>query len=125
MLYARRIVRITAAASVVAVLSTPAAFAQAAEPFRIAAVNLSYVAQSCKAGKAGLARIEELGKKKEAEAAMRAAEIEQQRFELQQRGRAMSERARADLQKAFDKGRVDFQRFRKACTSSSASSSPR
>ena len=41
---------------------------------------------------------------------MRAAEIEQQRFELQQRGSVMSERARADLQKAFDKGRIDFER---------------
>ena len=42
---------------------------------------------------------------------MRAAEIEQQRFELQQRGSVMSERARADLQKAFEKGRIDFERF--------------
>ena len=110
MLYAR-IVRTIAIAAVLAALSTPVAFAQAVDPFRIAAVNLSYVAQSSQAGKAGLAQIEELGKKKEAEAAMKAAEIEQQRYELQQRGSMMSERARADLQKAFEKGRIDFQRF--------------
>lgn len=110
MLYAR-FVRTIAVGAVLAALSTPAAFAQAAEPFRIAAVNLSYVAQSCKAGKAGLAQIEQLGKKKEAEAAMRAAELEKQRFDLEQRGSVMSERARADLQKAFDKGRIDFERF--------------
>ncbi len=42
---------------------------------------------------------------------MKAAELEQQRYELQQRGSVMSERARADLQKAFDKGRIDFERF--------------
>ena len=110
MLYAC-IVRTICIAAVLAAVWTPAALAQAVEPFRIAAVNLSYVAQSCKTGKAGLARIEELGRKKEAEAAMRAAEIEQQRFELQQRGSVMSERARADLQKAFEKGRIDFERF--------------
>ena len=110
MLYAR-IVRTLSIVAVLAAFSTPVAFAQAVEPIRIAAVNLSYVAQSCKAGKTGLARIEELGKKKEAEAAMKAAELEQQRYELQQRGSVMSERARADLQKAFEKGRIDFERF--------------
>jgi len=111
MLYALRVARLISAAALAAVVFTPSVYTQVIDHGRIAAVNLSYVAQSSKAGKAGLARIEELGKKKEAEAAMRAAELEQQRFELQQRGSVMSERARADLQKAFEKGRVDFQRF--------------
>jgi Skp family chaperone for outer membrane proteins len=112
MLHALRVLaRAISAVALAAVLFTPSVYAQAIDPVRIAAVNLSYVAQSCKAGKAGLAQIEQLGKKKEAEAAMRAAELEQQRFELQQRGSVMSERARADLQKAFEKGRIDFQRF--------------
>ena len=111
MLYAVRAARLISAVALAAVVFTPSVHAQTIDPVRIAAVNLSYVAQSCKAGKAGLAQIEQLGKKKEAEAAVRAAELEQQRYELQQRGSAMSERARADLQKAFEKGRVDFQRF--------------
>jgi outer membrane protein len=111
MLYALRVARIISAAALAAVVFTPSVYAQTIDPVRIAAVNLSYVAQSSKAGKSALAQIEEAGKKKEAEAAMRAAELEQQRFELQQRGSVMSERARADLQRAFEKGRIDFQRF--------------
>ena len=111
MLYALRAARLVCAATLTAVVFTPSVSAQVIDQFRIAAVNLSYVAQSSKTGKTALARIEETGKKKEAEAAMKAAELEQQRFELQQRGSVMSERARADLQKAFEKGRVDFQRF--------------
>ena len=111
MLYALRAIRLISAAALAAVVCTPSVYAQTIDPVRIAAVNLSYVAQSCKAGKAGLAQIDQLGKKQEAEAAVKAAELEQQRYELQQRGSVMSERARADLQKAFEKGRVDFQRF--------------
>lgn len=111
MLYPIRVARVMSAAALAALVFTPSVHAQGVDQFRMAAVNLSYVAQSCKAGKAGLAQIEQLGKKKEAEAAVKAAELEQQRYELQQRGSVMSERARADLQKAFDKGRIDFERF--------------
>src|SRR5687767_5404435 len=111
MLYALCSARVISVAVLAALMFTSSAHAQVIEQVRIAAVNLSYVAQSSKAGKSALAQIEEAGKKKEAEAAMRAAELEQQRFELQQRGSVMSERARADLQKAFEKGRVDFRRF--------------
>lgn len=109
--YAIHAARLISAAALAALVFTPSASAQGIDQIRLAAVNLSYVAQSSKSGKAALARIEEAGKKKDAEAAMKAAELEQQRFELQQRGSVMSERARADLQKAFEKGRIDFQRF--------------
>jgi outer membrane protein len=111
MLYALRSAHVISAAALAAFMFTPPVHAQGVDQFRIAAVNLSYVAQSSKAGKTGLAQLEQLGKKKEAEAAVKAAELEQQRYELQQRGSVMSERARADLQKAFDKGRVEFERF--------------
>jgi outer membrane protein len=111
MLYASRIIRIIAAAVLAAGISTPTVFAQVVEQVRFAAVNLSYVAQSSKAGKAALARIEAVGKKKEAEAATKAAELEKQQVQLQQQAAGLSDRARADLQRAFEKGRIDFQRF--------------
>ena len=111
MLYASRIVRTIAVAVVVATVFAPTGFAQVVDQFRIGAVNLSYIAQSSRAGKAALARLEEAGKKKEAEAAIKAAELEKQQVELQQRGSVMSARALADLRKAFEKGRIDFQRF--------------
>ncbi|OFW44245.1 MAG: hypothetical protein A3J29_23645 [Acidobacteria bacterium RIFCSPLOWO2_12_FULL_67_14b] len=111
MLYASRIVRAVAITALVAAASNAPLAAQAVDQVRIAAVNLSYVAQSSRAGKAALARLEEAGKKKAAEAAIKAAELETQQVELQQRGSVMSARALADLQKAFEKGRIDFQRF--------------
>ena len=111
MLYASRIVRAVAITALVADASNAPLAAQAVDQVRIAAVNLSYVAQSSRAGKAALARLEEAGKKKAAEAAIKAAELETQQVELQQRGSVMSARALADLQKAFEKGRIDFQRF--------------
>jgi outer membrane protein len=77
-----------------------------------ATVSLSYVAQSSKAGKAALAKLEEAGKKREAEAAVKAGELQKQQIALQQQSGAMSDRARADLQKAFERSRVDFDRFR-------------
>jgi outer membrane protein len=111
MLYASRIVRTISTAALLAAFATPTVFAQVVEQVRFAAVNLSYVAQTSKAGKAALARIEEVSKKKEAEATVKAAEVEKQQLALQERGVGLTDRARADLQKAFEKGRIDFQRF--------------
>lgn len=110
-MHASRIVRNAAAAAVLAAFSTPTVLAQVVEQVRFAAVNLSYVAQTSKAGKAALARIEEVSKKKEAEATVKAAAVEKQQLALQERGVGLTDRARADLQKAFEKGRIDFQRF--------------
>ena len=100
---------IRAFAFLVAAFSITPAFAQ--EPVRVGAVNLAYVARSSKAGKAALAEIEKFVKQKESEAATKAAEREQQRPALQKVGAGLSARALADLQKAFDKSRVDFERF--------------
>ena len=107
MLYAR--VAITVALTGIA--ASASAQDRTAVDTIFATVNLSYVAQSSRAGKAALARLEQAGKQKDAEAAAKASEMQKRRTELQQQGSVMSERARADLQKAFDRSRVDFERF--------------
>jgi outer membrane protein len=107
MLYAR--VAVTLALSGIATSS----FAQdrSSVDTIFATVNLSYVAQSSKAGKAALAKLEQAGKQKDVEGAAKASEMQKRQAELQQQGSTMSERARADLQKAFDRARLDFERF--------------
>jgi outer membrane protein len=95
-------------AAVLALSVTPAA---AQDVVRVGAVSLAYVARSSKAGKSALAEIEKFVKQKESEAAAKAAELEQQRLALQKVSAGLSPRALGDLQKAFDKSRVDFDRF--------------
>jgi len=82
----------------------------AQDPTRVGAISLAYVARSSKAGKAALAEIEKFVKQKESEGATRAVELERQRVELQ-KGIGLSPRALGDLQKAFDKSRLEFERF--------------
>ena len=99
-------------ASAVVVLFTLAAtpaFAQDAT--RVGAVSLAYVARSSKAGKAALAEIEKFVKQKQSEAATKATELEQERAALQKSSVGLSARALGDLQKAFEKSRLDFERF--------------
>jgi outer membrane protein len=96
------------AVAVLLVNITPA-FAQDAS--RVGAVSLAYVARSSKAGQAALAEIDKFVKQKESEAALKAAELEKQRLDLQKTSVGLSARAIADLQKAFDKSRVEFERF--------------
>jgi|SRR5688572_29716263 len=95
-------------AAVLALSVTPAA---AQDIVRVGAVSLAYVARSSKAGKSALAEIEKFVKQKESQAAAKAAELEQQRLTLLKVSAGLSPRALADLQKAFDKSRVDFDRF--------------
>ena len=85
--------------------------ASAQEPTRIGAISLAYVARSSKAGKSALAEIETFVKQKESEGSVKAAELEQQRLALQKVGSGLSPRALADLQKAFDRSRLEFERF--------------
>lgn len=101
-------IRASVIALLLAVTAIPA-FAQ--EPPRIGAVSLSYVARTSKAGQAALAEIAKYTKDKEAEAALKATELEAQRLDLQKRDAGPSARALADLQRAFDKSRVEFERF--------------
>lgn len=100
---------IRALAVAILALNVTTAFAQDAT--RVGAVSLAYVARSSKAGKSALAEIDKFVKQKESEAALKAAEIEKQRLELQKTSVGLSARAIADLQKAFDKSRVEFERF--------------
>ena len=98
-------------ALVIAILVLNAAPAFAQDATRIGAVSLAYVARSSKAGQSALAEIDKFVKQKESEAARKAAELEKQRLELQKNSVGLSARAIGDLQKAFDKSRVEFERF--------------
>ena len=81
------------------------------EPVRIGAISLAYIARSSKAGQSALAEIEKFVRLKEAESAIKAAQLDTQRLELQKTAAGLSPRAVGDLQKAFDKARVEFERF--------------
>ena len=100
------------AAAFLAAASTSTALAQTIDATRIGAVNLSYVARMSKAGKEGLSRIDEASRRKAAEVDARAAELQKQQVELQQPNAGLSPRALADLQRAFEKSRIDFDRLR-------------
>jgi len=102
--------RVLIAALLAAGLAAPA-LAQTPDVPRVGAIRLSYVARTSKTGQSALAAIEKVVKQKEAEAAERAARLDQQRLDVQRRGTGLSTRARADLEKAFEKSRVEFERF--------------
>jgi Skp family chaperone for outer membrane proteins len=105
------IARIISATALASTLAAPPLDAQAGDATRVAAVNLAYIAQSSKAGKAGLARIEAAGRKRDAEAALRVADLRTQQAALERPGGVMSDDARARLQNAFEQSRLAFQRF--------------
>ena len=96
-----------------ATLSAPlSAFAQTTDNTHIGAINLSYVARTSRAGKAGLARLDDLTKQKTAAVEIKAAELQRQQNELQKTSLGLTDRARADLQRAFEKARLDFDRLK-------------
>ena len=99
------------ASALVVLLTLTATPALAQDATRVGAISLAYVARSSKAGKAALAEIEKFVKQKEAEVVARGTELEKQREALQKSSAGLSARALADLQKAFDKSRLEFERF--------------
>ena len=105
-----RIVRTISVAAVLAVVFVPSALAQSAEPFRIGAVSFSYVARTSKTGRAAIAALDAFGRQKSLEVEEKAAELQKQQAELQ-KSASMSPRAAADLQRAFEKSRLEFERF--------------
>lgn len=105
-----RIVRSVSIAAVLAVIFVPSAFAQSAEPFRIGAVSFSHVARTSKAGRAAIAALDAFGKQKSLEVEEKAMELQRQQVDLQ-KSASMSPRAAADLQRAFEKSRLEFERF--------------
>jgi outer membrane protein len=83
--------------------------AQDPDATKIGAINLSYVARTSNAGKAGLARIDDAARRTSVEVESRTLRLQKQQAQLQALG--LTDRARADLQRAFDKSRTDFARF--------------
>lgn len=110
MLCTVRTVRTLSTLALVALLSTSSASAQAVD-FRIGAVSFSYIARNSKTARAALAVVQEFERKKTSEVETRAAALQQQQTELQQQSAAMSPRAVADLQRAFEKSRLEFTRL--------------
>lgn len=105
-----RTARLVSALALVALIST-SAFAQVIDATKIGAINLSYVARMSKAGKEGLSRIEAVSRQKAAEVEARAAELEKQQTDFRVSSTGLSPRAIADLQRTFEKSKVDFERL--------------
>jgi Skp family chaperone for outer membrane proteins len=99
------------AASITFSLLTSTGFAQVADSVRIGAINLSYIARSSKIGKSEIAKIEDATRKKAAAIEIKAAELQKQQAALQQTGVGLAPRALADLQRTFEKSRLELQRF--------------
>jgi Skp family chaperone for outer membrane proteins len=104
-------IRALSIAAILAAFSPAASFAQSADSFQIGAVNFSYVARTSKAGKAAIAALDAFGKQKAIEVQGKAAELQKQEIELQKQSGSMSPRSVADLQRAFEKSRLEFDRF--------------
>ena len=105
-----QIARTVSIAAVLAVVFIPSAAAQSANPFQVGAVSISYVARTSKAGRAAIAALDAFGRQKSLEVETKAAELQRQQVELQ-KSASMSPRAAADLQRAFEKSRLEFERF--------------
>ena len=89
-------------------LQPPAAFPQGA---KIAIVNLQLIAQLSAEGKSSTARVQALIAKKQAEAAAKAKQLQDNQAKLQQGGSLLNDAARAQLEKDIEKAQVDAQRF--------------
>jgi outer membrane protein len=100
---------IRALAVAAVVLTVTPAFAQ--DTTRVGCVSLAYVARMSKAGKEGLSRIDAASRKKAAEVEARAAELEKQQTDFRFSSTGLSPRAIADLQRTFEKSKVDFERL--------------
>jgi len=99
------------AIAILVLLVSTVSTAVAQETPRIGAINLSYVARSSKVGKSGLAQIEDASRKKAAEIDIKTADLRRQQAALQKTSVSLSARAIADLQRAFDKSRLELERF--------------
>ncbi|MGE3490282.1 MAG: OmpH family outer membrane protein [Vicinamibacterales bacterium] len=102
-------VRVIVAALVLTVVAPAGAHTQ--DIPRVGAIRMSYVARASKAGQSALAEIDKFVRQKEAEAVTRTAELDRLRLDVERRGAGPSDRARSDLVKAFEKSRVEFERF--------------
>ena len=94
-----------------ALLTASSAFAQNADAIRIGAISFTYIARNSKTANAALAQVQAFERKKTGDVESRAAELQKQQVQLQQQSASMSPRAVADLQRAFEKSRLEFTRF--------------
>ncbi len=108
---ALRLIRSVAFAAVLAALFTSPSFAQSVDATRIGAINLSYVARTSKAGKEGLAKIDEVSRRKATEVEAKATELQNAQLAVEKASLGLSDRARADLQRAFEKSKIDLDRL--------------
>ena len=86
----------------------PAAFPQGA---KIGLVNLQQIAALSVDGKASTAKVQALITKKQAEAAAKAKQLQDNQNKLQQSGSLMNDAARAALEKDIERQTVEQQRF--------------
>jgi Skp family chaperone for outer membrane proteins len=86
----------------------PAAFPQGA---KIGLVNLQQIAQLSVDGKVSTAKVQALITKKQAEAAAKAKQLQDNQSKLQQSGSLMNDSARAQLEKEIERQQVEQQRF--------------
>jgi Skp family chaperone for outer membrane proteins len=86
----------------------PAAFPQGA---KIAIVNLQQIAQLSNEGKASTARVQALITKKQAEAAAKAKQLQDNQNKLAQGGTLLNDAARGQLEKEIEKLQVEADRF--------------
>jgi outer membrane protein len=89
-------------------LQPPAPFPQGA---KIAIVNLQLIATQSAEGKASTAKVQALVAKKQAEAAAKAKQLQDNQAKLQQSGSLMNEVARAQLEKDIERQQVEADRF--------------
>ena len=105
-----RVTRPFAFALVLLFTSSPS-FAQVVDAVRIGTVSLAYIARNSKTARAAIAEVESFERKKVVEVESKAGELQQQQVELQKQSSSMSPRAVTDLQRAFDKSRLEFDRL--------------
>jgi outer membrane protein len=86
----------------------PAAFPQGA---KIGIVNLQQIAQLSNEGKASTARVQALISKKQAEAAAKAKQLQDNQAKLNQGGSLLNDAARGQLEKEIEKLQVEADRF--------------
>jgi Skp family chaperone for outer membrane proteins len=104
-----QIVRTVSIAAVLATVLVSSVAAQSADPFQVGAVSFSYVARTSHAGRAAIAALDAFSRQKALEVETKAAELQKQQVDLQ-KSASMSPRA-ADLQRAFEKSRIELERF--------------
>ena len=103
-----RTARLAASLALVALLFTSQTFAQSVDTTRVGAIRLSYVTSNSRVGKAAIAQLEQLNRKKSLELGSKAAEVQKQQGRAQERARVELERLQQDAQAEIDALRSKF-----------------